>query len=130
WDYDLGSQASLIDYPTAAGKVPAILLPTKQGDLYILDRRNGQLLTAAEERKVPVGGVEPGQRSPTQLFSLYHTLRREQNLTERYMWGITPIDQLVCRIQFRKAYYEGIYTPPSSDRHSIEYPGYNGGSDW
>ena len=31
WDYDLGSQASLIDYPTAAGKVPAILLPTKQG---------------------------------------------------------------------------------------------------
>ena len=42
WDYDLGSQASLIDYPTAAGKVPAILLPTKQGDMYILDRRNGQ----------------------------------------------------------------------------------------
>ncbi len=35
WDYDLGSQASLIDYPTAAGKVPAILLPTKQGDIYI-----------------------------------------------------------------------------------------------
>ena len=44
--------------------------------------------------------------------------------------GLTPIDQLVCRIQFRKAYYEGFYTPPSSDRHSIEYPGYNGGSDW
>jgi quinoprotein glucose dehydrogenase len=130
WDYDLGSQASLIDYPTAAGKVPAILLPTKQGDIYILDRRNGQLLTAAEERKVPVGGVEPEQRSPTQLFSLYHTLRREHDLTERDMWGITPIDQLVCRIQFRKAYYEGFYTPPSSDRHSIEYPGYNGGSDW
>lgn len=46
------------------------------------------------------------------------------------MWGITPIDQLVCRIQFRKASYRGFYTPPTSDRHSIEYPGYNGGSDW
>ncbi len=76
-----------------------------------------------------MGGVEPEQRSPTQLFSLYHTLRREHDLTERDMWGIT-IDQLVCRIQFRKAYYEGFYTPPSSERHSIEYPGYNGGSDW
>ncbi|NEL43027.1 MAG: membrane-bound PQQ-dependent dehydrogenase, glucose/quinate/shikimate family, partial [Xanthomonas perforans] len=46
------------------------------------------------------------------------------------MWGMTPIDQLVCRIQFRKASYKGIYTPPEAERHSIEYPGYNGGSDW
>lgn len=130
WDYDLGSQASLIDFPTASGKVPAILLPSKQGDIYILDRRSGQLLTPAEERRVPQGGVEPEQRSPTQLFSRYHTLRRDNDLTERDMWGITPIDQLVCRIQFRNASYEGFYTPPTSDRHSIEYPGYNGGSDW
>ena len=129
WDYDMGSQATLVDYPTAAGKVPAILLPTKQGDMYVLDRRTGKLLTPAEERKVPTGGVEPEQRSPTQLFSLYHTLRKP-DLTERDMWGITPIDQLVCRIQFRKASYEGFYTPPTADRHSIEYPGYNGGSDW
>ena len=129
WDYDMGSQATLVDFPTAAGKVPAILLPTKQGDMYVLDRRTGQLLTPAEERKVPTGGVEPEQRSPTQLFSLYHTLRKP-DLTERDMWGITPIDQLVCRIQFRKASYEGFYTPPTADRHSIEYPGYNGGSDW
>lgn len=130
WDYDLGSQATLIDYPTPAGKVPAILLPTKQGDMYILDRRTGKLLTPAEEREVPTGGVEPEQRSPTQLFSLYHTLRRDDDLTERDMWGMTPIDQLVCRIQFRKASYKGFYTPPEADRHSIEYPGYNGGSDW
>lgn len=129
WDYDMGSQATLVDFPTAAGKVPAILLPTKQGDMYVLDRRTGKLLTPAEERKVPTGGVEPGQRSPTQLFSLYHTLRKP-DLTERDMWGITPIDQLVCRIQFRKASYDGFYTPPTADRHSIEYPGYNGGSDW
>lgn len=130
WDYDLGSQASLIDFPTPAGKVPAILLPSKQGDIYILDRRTGKLLTPAAERKVPTGGVEPAQRSPTQLFSLYHTLRRDHVLTERDMWGITPIDQLVCRIQFKQASYEGFYTPPTADRHSIEYPGYNGGSDW
>lgn len=66
-------------------------------------------------------------RAKTQPFSLYHTLRKP-GLTERDMWGMTPIDQLVCRIQFRKASYKGIYTPPEADRHSIEYPGYNGGS--
>lgn len=46
------------------------------------------------------------------------------------MWGMTPIDQMICRIQFQMASYEGIYTPPEAQRHSVEYPGYNGGSDW
>jgi quinoprotein glucose dehydrogenase len=129
WDYDLGSQATLVDFPTANGTVPALLLPSKQGDIYVLDRRSGQPLTHVEERPVPQGGVEPEQRSPTQPFSLYHTLRKA-DLTERDMWGMSPIDQMVCRIQFRQAYYEGFYTPPTEGRHSIEYPGYNGGSDW
>jgi quinoprotein glucose dehydrogenase len=46
------------------------------------------------------------------------------------MWGISPIDQMMCRIQFRSAHYEGIFTPPSVDKPWIEYPGNNGGSDW
>ncbi|WP_247658064.1 membrane-bound PQQ-dependent dehydrogenase, glucose/quinate/shikimate family [Aquabacter sp. L1I39] len=129
WDYDLGSQATLVDFPSANGVVPALVLPSKQGDIYILDRRTGQPLTGVEERPVPQGGVEPDQRAPTQPFSLYHTLRKAR-LTEAAMWGMSPIDQMFCRIQFRQAHYEGIYTPPTSDTHWIEYPGYNGGSDW
>jgi len=129
WDYDLGSQGSLVDFPTASGRVPAIVLPSKQGDLYVLDRRTGQPLVQVDERKVPGGGVEPRRRSPTQPFSRYHTLRKG-DLTERDMWGMTPIDQLYCRIGFREASYKGFYTPPEADRNWIEYPGYNGGSDW
>ena len=129
WDYDLGSQGTLVDFPTASGPVPAIVLPSKQGDIYVLDRRSGKPLVGVEERAVPRGGVEPDKRSETQPFSLYHTLRKG-DLTERDMWGMTPLDQLACRLQFRRASYDGIYTPPTADRHSIEYPSYNGGSDW
>jgi quinoprotein glucose dehydrogenase len=129
WDYDLGSQATLVDFPTTSGPVPALVLPSKQGDLYVLDRRTGEPLTGVEERPVPHDGVESSLRSPTQPFSLFHTLAR-RTLTEQDMWGITPIDQLVCRIQFRQANYEGMYTPPVAGRHWVEYPGYNGGSDW
>ncbi|ODN71040.1 PQQ-binding-like beta-propeller repeat protein [Methylobrevis pamukkalensis] len=129
WDYDLGSQATLIDFPAQGGTVPALVLPSKQGDLYVLDRRTGQPLTGVEERPVPQGGVEPEERSPTQPFSTYHTLRKPE-LTEASMWGMSPIDQMICRIQFRQAHYEGIYTAPTSDTHWIQYPGYNGGSDW
>ncbi len=126
WDYDLGSQPTLIDLP---GGVPAVVLASKQGDIYVLDRRTGRLITRAEERPVPQGGVEPAERTPTQPFSLFHTLAKPA-LTERDMWGMSPLDQLVCRIQFRRAEYRGMYTPPTSDRRWIQYPGYNGGSDW
>jgi len=126
WDYDLGSQPTLIDLP---GGVPAVVLASKQGDIYVLDRRNGNLLTAVEERPVPQGGVEPAERSPTQPYSLFHTLARP-DLHERDMWGMSPIDQMVCHIQFRRASYKGMYTPPTTDQRWVQYPGYNGGSDW
>lgn len=41
WDYDLGSQATLLDYEGT----PAVLLPSKQGDIYILNRETGAPLT-------------------------------------------------------------------------------------
>jgi quinoprotein glucose dehydrogenase len=129
WDYDLGAQGTLVDFPTASGTIPALVLPSKQGDIYVLDRRDGRPLTPVEERAVPRGGVEPEQRSPMQPFSKYHAVRYP-DLEERDMWGMSPVDQMICRIQYRRASYQGIYTPPTSDRHSIEYPGYNGGTDW
>lgn len=43
---------------------------------------------------------------------------------------MSSIDQLWCRIQFRRANYAGQFTPPSADKPFIQYPGYNGGSDW
>ncbi|ALC12422.1 membrane-bound PQQ-dependent dehydrogenase, glucose/quinate/shikimate family [Sphingopyxis sp. 113P3] len=129
WDYDFGAQATLIDFPGPEGATPALVLPSKQGDIYILDRRTGRPLTPIGTIKAPRGGVEPAERAPTQIVSLWHSLRGT-DLTERDMWGMSPIDQMVCRIQFRKASYQGFYTPPTSDRRSIEYPGYNGGTDW
>ncbi len=129
WDYDLGSQATLIDFETNDGRVPALILPSKQGDIYILDRRTGEPLTKIENRPVPQGGVEPDERTTTQPFSAYHTLAKPP-LKERDMWGMSPLDQMICRIQYRRASYEGMYTPPTTDRRWIQYPGYNGGSDW
>src|SRR5690606_22130695 len=129
WDYDLGSTASLVDLPGGEGSIPALILSSKQGDIFVLNRQTGELLSKAEKRPAPSGGVEPAERSPVQIYSLYHQLDKPP-LTERDMWGMTPIDQMVCRIQFRKAAYKGKYTPPTAEQRWIEYPGYNGGSDW
>nr|WP_317891993.1 membrane-bound PQQ-dependent dehydrogenase, glucose/quinate/shikimate family [uncultured Sphingomonas sp.] len=125
WDYDFGAQATLVDFKGT----PALVLPSKQGDIYVLDRRNGRALTPVGEIRAPSGGVEPEQRAATQPVSLWHTLRKP-DLAERDMWGMSPIDQMICRIQYRRASYKGFFTPPEAGRRSIEYPGYNGGTDW
>ena len=125
WDYDIGSQPSLIDYHGT----PALLVSSKQGDLYVLDRATGKLLSPAGSMNAPQGGLEGSLRSPTQMVSLWNTLRKP-DLLESDMWGMSPIDQMICRIQYHQADYRGFYTPPSVDKPSVQYPGYNGGSDW
>lgn len=130
WDYDPGASPTLVDYPQADGtKVPAIIFPTKNGETYVLNRETGKSLFGVEERPVPQGGFEPDARSKTQPFSLFNSLAKP-DLKPENMWGLTPIDQLVCRIQFAQADYRGKYTPPSVDKPMIDYPGYNGGVDW
>ncbi|MWD27949.1 PQQ-binding-like beta-propeller repeat protein [Aquicoccus sp. SCR17] len=126
WDYDLGSQATLLDFDGT----PAVLLPSKQGDIYVLNRETGEPLTPVDQlTDLPKGDIEPDFISSTQPISAWHTLRKPP-LEEKDTWGFTPIDQLWCRIKFRQANYDGFFTPPSSDKPWIQYPGYNGGSDW
>lgn len=129
WDYDLGSQGTLVDFPTPDGSVPALILPTKQAMFWVFDRRTGELLVEVEERPVPQGGVEPERLSPTQPFVAGFPNALKPDIEERHMWGTTPLDQLWCRIQYRQSVYDGMYTPPSTDWW-IQFPGYNGGSDW
>jgi quinoprotein glucose dehydrogenase len=130
WDYDLGGQGTLVDFPTADGPVPAIIMPSKQAQFYILNRQTGEPLVTIEERPAPQGGVEPERLSPTQPYVTDFPNLLKPDLTEAQMWGATPLDQLWCRIQFRQAVYDGVYTPPTVDKPWIQFPGYNGGTDW
>lgn len=130
WDYDIGSQPSLIDFPTENGVVPAVFAPTKQGQLYVLDRATGKPLTEVVEKPVPQGAVEGDWTSPTQPYSVGMPSVDGADLTEKDAWGVSPLDQLYCRIEFMKARYQGQYTPPAVGQPTIFYPGFNGGVDW
>ena len=129
WDYDNGSQPVLLDAQTDAGAVPAMILPTKMGEIYLLDRRTGEPLTKVEERPVPKGDI-PGERySPTQPWSVGMPNFAKEPLFEKDMWGATPIDQMLCRIDFKSMRYEGRYTPPSTVK-TLQFPGNFGVIDW
>jgi quinoprotein glucose dehydrogenase len=128
WDMDLPAQPSLVDVPTANGIVPAIMQPAKTGNIFVLDRRTGQLVVPAPERPTPQGAAPGDYSAPTQPFSEL-TFRPEAKLTGADMWGATIFDQLACRILFHKLRYEGTFTPPSLEG-TLVFPGNLGMFEW
>jgi quinoprotein glucose dehydrogenase len=119
----------LIDFPTAQGPVPAVLQATKRGEVFVLDRVSGRPLTPVEERPAPQG-PPPGERlAATQPFSTGLPSFGGGLVRERDLWGLTPLDQLWCRIKFKGARYDGPMTPPGL-KGTIASPGYLGGMGW
>ncbi|MDR6713887.1 quinate dehydrogenase (quinone) [Pseudomonas hunanensis] len=130
WDYDVPSQPALYDVPDGqGGTIPALIQTTKRGQIFMLDRRNGTPIAEIEDRPVPQNGVPDERLAATQPYSVGMPAIGTEPLSERRMWGLTPLDQLACRIEFRKARYDGEFTPPS-EQWTIQYPGWMGGTTW
>ncbi|WP_165856830.1 glucose/quinate/shikimate family membrane-bound PQQ-dependent dehydrogenase [Marinobacter sp. JSM 1782161] len=128
WDMDTPAQPVLFDRKTEdGGTEPALAVPTKQGDVYVLNRETGEPIFPITEKEAPQGTIEGDQASPTQPIS--GLTFRPPTLTESDMWGATPIDQMLCRIDFNSLNYEGQYTPPS-EQGTIVFPGNFGVFNW
>ncbi|AIC26440.1 quinoprotein glucose dehydrogenase [Rhizobium etli bv. mimosae str. IE4771] len=128
WDMDVPAQPALLDLTKEDGSVvPALVGPTKQGDLYVLDRRSGEPIIPIKEIPAPDGAISGDHTSPTQPIS--DLTFSPEPLKERDMWGVSLFDQLVCRIDFHRYRYEGRYTPPSLEG-TIVYPGNFGTFNW
>jgi len=127
WDYDVPSQPSLIDLSIGGETIPALVQATKQGEIYVLDRRTGEPVLPVQEMKAPQGAVEGDHTAPTQPVSALSY--GPEPLTGADMWGVTLFDQLACRIEFHKLRYEGRFTPPS-EQGSLVHPGNFGVFNW
>ena len=130
WDYDVPSQPTLIDLPDGRGqKVKAVLQPTKRGEVFVLNRETGEPLFDIQELPVPqIGGVPEDYVAATQPFTMDLPVWRMQ-LDETKMWGLTPLDQLWCRIEYQKMRYEGHFTVPGVGT-VLQNPGATGGFNW
>lgn len=130
WDYDVPSQPMLIDFPVKGGTTPALVQLTKRGQIFVLDRRTGQPLTRVVEVRVPQDPAPGEWLSPTQPYSVEMPTVGVEQLTEKLMWGATPLDQLACRILFKRLRYDGDFTPPGDKQAGLQFPGNAGGMNW
>lgn len=130
WDFDVPMPPALIDFPGADGnRVPAVVVATKAGQIFVLDRHTGKPLTRVEEREVRPAHIPNERYAKTQPVSVGMPQIGTQTLTESDMWGATPMDQLLCRITFKSMRNDGLFTAPDTDL-SLSFPGSLGGMNW
>ncbi|WP_312857025.1 membrane-bound PQQ-dependent dehydrogenase, glucose/quinate/shikimate family [Novosphingobium chloroacetimidivorans] len=127
WDFDTPIGPSLFDL---ADGTPALIQTTKMGQVFMLNRVTGKPIARVQELPVDqVGAPANTFLSKTQPFSTGMPSLIPPKLTPQDMWGATPLDQLMCRIDLARARNSGIYTPIGPTR-SIGNPAFDGVTDW
>src|SRR5882762_7535834 len=126
WDYDVAAQPTLITWKDGT---PAIVINTKTGQVFVLNRLTGAPLIPVEERPVPKSDIPGEEAYPTQPHSALSVV--PEGLSPEDAWGKTPEERQWCAEKIKTVRNEGVCTPPSV-KGIIVFPssvgGVNGGS--
>jgi len=129
WDYDNASPPALVSFQMNGRAVPALLLATKTGRLFALNRETGESLFPISRGNVPASDVPGEEAATTQILSSGLPSLSPQRLTLDEVWGPTPEGRAACRQRFGELRNDGTFTPPSI-RGSLIMPSNVGGAHW
>ena len=90
WDYDLPCAPILADITVNGKRIKAIAQPTKQGFLFVFDRKTGEPVWPIEEKPVEQGTVPTEWYSPTQPFPTKPPAFERQGFTADQVIDFTP----------------------------------------
>jgi quinoprotein glucose dehydrogenase len=90
WDMDIPCAPILVDIVVNGRPIKAVAQPTKQANLYVLDRVTGQPIWPIEEKPVPKGDVPGEWYSPTQPFPTKPPAYDRQGLAIDELIDFTP----------------------------------------
>jgi quinoprotein glucose dehydrogenase len=128
WDYDTNSAPVLVNIDKDGKTIPALVQSSKQGFLYVLNRRTGEPIYPIEERPVPKSDVPGEQTSATQPF-----VEIPEPVVKAEWPGISRLADIAsfgyCSRKFHELRYDGKFTPPSL-KGSLVYPATVGGTEW
>lgn len=124
WDYDVAPQPTLFTWKDGT---PAVVVNTKMGHVFVLNRLTGVPLLPVEERSVPHSDIPGEEASPTQPFSAISLV--PEGVSPADAWGSTPGDAKWCQDKIKSLRSEGMFTPPSTQGTAV-FPGNVGGVNW
>lgn len=129
WDYDFPAAPILVDITVGGRRISAVAQVSKQGFVYVFDRKTGTPVWPIEERAVPQS-TAPGERtSRTQPFPTRPPAFDRQGLMDDDVIDFTP-ELRAHALDVLKQFDRGpLFTPPS-ERGTIQLPGNVGGADW
>ncbi|HEY7473595.1 MAG TPA: pyrroloquinoline quinone-dependent dehydrogenase, partial [Vicinamibacterales bacterium] len=128
WDWDFPAAPSLVTVQRNGRAVEAVAQITKQGYVFVLDRRTGTPLFPIEMRDVPASRIDGEQVSPRQPSPTLPPPFARQGLTEEMLTTRTPEAHAAVLARFR-SYRKGFFEPPSLEG-TIVFPGFDGGAEW
>lgn len=128
WDWDFPAAPSLVTVRRNGQPVEAVAQITKQGYVYVLDRRTGTPLFPVEMRDVPASRVDGELLATKQPYPTLPPPFARQGLTEDMLTTRTPEAHADVLARFKK-YRKGFFEPPSLEG-TIVFPGFDGGAEW
>ena len=130
WDYDLPQSPKLLTIRQNGQPVQVVAQGSKQGFLYVFERKTGRPVYPIEEKPVPKSDLPGEHASPTQPIPAKVKPFARQSFTEKDVNPFLPKDeQEAIKEKLRGYRMEGIYTPPSL-QGTVQVPGHNGGGNW
>jgi quinoprotein glucose dehydrogenase len=129
WDYDVAAQPILIELRRGQTVVPAVVVGTKTGSVFVFHRETGEPLFDIEERSVPPSDVPGEEAWPTQPFSVGLPSLHGNRLSADSAFGTTPVEREYCRGLLASLRNEGLFTPPALEG-TLQWPGLLGGINW
>jgi len=112
WDYDIPCAPILVNLTVNGRPVQAVAQPTKQGFVYVFDRKTGQPVFPIEERPVEQSTVPGEKTSPTQPFPTKPPAFELQGVQEKDLVDFTPeikAEALKVASQYKLG---PLFTPP------------------
>jgi glucose dehydrogenase len=132
WDYDLESAPILVTVHHGRTSIPAVVVTSKTGLVFILDRRNGKPVYGVEERPIPHSDVPGEQAIDSQAFPLKPAPLGKMSFSKDEIASVTPEHQKFCEDLLK--YGGGLNNDGPFTRYgmkpSIVFPGTLGVTNW
>jgi quinoprotein glucose dehydrogenase len=129
-DRDLPTAPTLVTLRVGGKRVDALVQPTKQGFLFVLDRDTGKPVFPIEAIPAPASDVPGEVSNPTYLRPKVPAPVARQNLRATELTTRTPESAAWARAQFAQVRSDGPFKPLTVGIDTTIYPGFDGGAEW